>query len=62
MLSELTGFSKEELLTIPFIEFVYQEDRALMIGNYSKRIKGEKLDNRYPVRILTKNSQINGLR
>jgi PAS domain S-box-containing protein len=58
MISELTGFNEEELLSKPFIDFVYQDDKELMINNYFKRINDQPLANRYPIRILTKSDSI----
>jgi PAS domain S-box-containing protein len=55
---ELMGYSKEYLLSQPFIEFVHTEDRELIRVNYIKRISGEQVGQKYQVRILTLNNII----
>jgi PAS domain S-box-containing protein len=40
---ELIGYSKEELTSTPFINFVHPDDREVTIGRYLKRIRGEEL-------------------
>ncbi len=39
---ELIGYSKEELTSTPFINFVHPDDREVTIGRYLKRIRGEE--------------------
>ncbi len=48
--------TEEELLTIPFVEFIYQDDRELIKNNYLKRVNNEAVTQRYPFRILTKDN------
>lgn len=55
---EISGYTKEELLSVPFIDFVYSEDRDIVMGNYMKRLSSGHADLRYQFRILTKDSQI----
>lgn len=38
---EITGFSREELKTKPFAEFIHPDDREWVIERYLKRLKGE---------------------
>lgn len=54
----LTGFSINELLTRPFMDFVYQEDRAFIEDRYKRRIAGESLENRFQFRMLRKDKDI----
>lgn len=56
MIMELTGHTKETLLSTPFLEFVHPDDRDLMIINYKKRISGEIINQRYHIKILTNNN------
>jgi len=55
---EISGYSKDELLSAPFISFVYPEDRIIVMKNYVKRLNSGYADPRYQFRILTKDSRI----
>jgi len=54
MASELSGYSEEELLSIPFMEFIHPDDRAIVADNYMKRLKDEMYDQRYSFRFIAK--------
>lgn len=54
----LSGYTQQELLSKPFIEFIYPDDRQMVYDNYSRRLKGEKVESRYTFRILTKSGAI----
>jgi PAS domain S-box-containing protein len=58
MVSEMTGYSEEELLARPFSDFIHPDDRELMRSNYIKRLQGDALENRYSIKILTKEQTI----
>ena len=53
---ELTGYTEEELLSRPFLDFVDPEYRDLLIQNQIKRIKGEVIQLKYPIKILRKDN------
>lgn len=55
---EITGYSREELLSAPFISFVYPDDHDIVMQNYWNRLMGKPADFRYQFRIITKNSGI----
>ncbi len=55
--SKLTGYTKDELLKMRFWEIVHPDFRKLVKKRGIKRIKGEKLPKRYPVKIVCKNGQ-----
>ncbi len=55
--SKLTGYSETELLALPFLELVHNDDRELVIGNFQRRMKGEAVDDHYQIRIITKQNQ-----
>ena len=40
---ELTGYSEQELLSMSFSAFIHPDDRALVMGRFQKRLKGEEL-------------------
>ncbi|MDD5187882.1 MAG: PAS domain S-box protein, partial [Methanoregula sp.] len=44
---EFTGFTEEELLSMPFLEFIHPDDRAMVKERYEKRQKGEFSPTRY---------------
>jgi PAS domain S-box-containing protein len=50
----ITGFLEEELLSIPFIRLIHPDDREMVFGNYTKRLKGESLPGVYSFRIVSK--------
>ena len=58
-LVELTGYSKQELLSKNFIYLIHPDDREKIIDRYSRRIRGESVTNTYPLRIVTKDGDIN---
>jgi two-component system cell cycle sensor histidine kinase/response regulator CckA len=37
---EVTGYSREELMSKPFFHFIYPDDRQMVLENYSRRLKG----------------------
>jgi two-component system cell cycle sensor histidine kinase/response regulator CckA len=50
-----SGFSEQELLSMPFTSFIHPDDRALVEATHLKRIRGEKVPDVYSFRIVTKN-------
>ncbi len=58
---EITEYSREELETTPFIEFIYPEDRPIVIKEYQERISGNKKLSNYEIRILTKTGKLKWL-
>lgn len=55
---ELTGYSDVELNSINFLDLIYFEDKERVQTNYEKRINGEKVQNKYSFRIITKDEKI----
>ena len=58
---QLMGYSKEEILSRPFIEFVQPDDREMVSVNYAKRMKGEEVPGNYSFRVVTKDGVIRWL-
>jgi PAS domain S-box-containing protein len=54
----LTGYPLTELLSRPFTDFVYPEDRNFIDNRYKKRIAGEPIENRFQFRMLRKDNEI----
>jgi PAS domain S-box-containing protein len=50
--SEMTGYTREELLGRSFIEFIHPDDRTLVADRYRRRIAGEHVPDRYDFRIV----------
>jgi len=55
---ELIGYSKEELTSTPFINFVHPDDREVTLGRYLKRIRGEELPGVSVFRVIDKAGNI----
>ena len=58
ILTKMTGYSEEELYSIPFLEFIYSNDRDLVKDNYLKRVAGSDVDQRYHLRLLRKDKSL----
>ncbi len=55
---ELLGYTKEDLCSRPFIEFIYKEDRIYVMENHQKRINGSFIPHIYQFRIIHRNGSI----
>ena len=55
---EISGYSSEELASMPFPEFIHPEDRQKVVENFLKRLQGINLPHIYPFRILSKDGKI----
>jgi len=53
----LIGYSQEELASLPFINLVHPEDRAMVLDNYSRRLKGEEVPSTYTFRVIKKRGE-----
>ena len=56
--SELSGYSEDELISIPFTEFIYEDDKDFVIERHLKRLAGENVESRYKFRLLGKNKDV----
>lgn len=52
---KIMGFSDQELMSRPFIDFIHPDDKELVFNNYHKRLKGEQVPEVYPFRVIDKN-------
>ena len=48
---EFTGYSEQELLSMPFSAFIHPDDRAMVMERYQKRMKGDESLSRYSFRL-----------
>jgi PAS domain S-box-containing protein len=55
---ELSGYSREELASKPFVEIIYPEDRDLVLANYFERLRGIDVPKVYEFRAVDKSGQI----
>jgi PAS domain S-box-containing protein len=53
MSTELTGYPEQELTSKPFAGFIHPDDRAMVVENHTKRLRGDHISSRYQFRLLT---------
>ena len=58
---EISGYSKEELLSRSFIEIVHPEDQQLVMQHHLKKLKGEEIPKVYVLRIIAKDGAMKWL-
>ncbi|MDO9528535.1 MAG: PAS domain S-box protein [Syntrophales bacterium] len=54
----MIGYSGEEIMARPFIEFIHPDDRDMVIDRYIRRMKGEELPHLYSFRIIHRDGNI----
>ncbi|MDD1744025.1 MAG: PAS domain S-box protein [Methanomassiliicoccales archaeon] len=54
----ITGFTEQELLSIPFPLLIHPEDRKMVLDRYQRRSRGEDVQNRYSFRLLSKDGTV----
>lgn len=55
---ELSGYSQNELMTLPFTDFIHPDDRNLVHDYHVKRTKNMEVPRVYPFRIVSKVGQV----
>jgi two-component system, cell cycle sensor histidine kinase and response regulator CckA len=55
---EMTGYTEEELLTMPFLKLIHPDDQAMVAERYQKRLLGETFESTYSFRVLTKSGKL----
>ncbi|MGA2466655.1 MAG: PAS domain-containing protein [Thermodesulfobacteriota bacterium] len=55
---DILGYSKEELTSMPFVEFIHPDDREMVTERHLKRLRDESVPLVYPFRITDKNGNI----
>ncbi len=56
-ITELTGYSMSEVLSMNFSEFIHPDDLGLVLKEYKIRLSIELPQNKYSVRIITKKGE-----
>ena len=56
--TEITGYSREELVSKPFIELIHSDDRQMVVARHLKRVEGEDVPNIYSFRIVDKDGTV----
>lgn len=64
---ELSGYTAEELLRLPFADLIHPQDREMVAERHARRMAGEEFEHIYPFRIRRKDGetrwvQINAVR
>ena len=60
-MTEIMGYSKDELLSQPFVGFIHPEDQKMVSEHHVKRLKGEELPHVYSFRITDKDGNVKWL-
>ncbi|NTV64024.1 MAG: PAS domain S-box protein [Oscillochloris sp.] len=55
-LARMVGYTTEELIGMPFIQFIAPEDRAMVGGRYHQRVKGDTTPDEYEARLIHKDA------
>jgi len=58
MTAMMVGYSGEELMAKPFIEFIHPDDQGMVMDRHVRRMKGEEVPDRYPFRIIRRDGNI----
>lgn len=54
---QITGYSKEELISRPFVDFIHPDDQAMVMEHHIKRLSGEEIPELYLLRIIRKDGK-----
>lgn len=57
-LARVIGYSESELMSRPFVEFIFQDDKDLVTNYHLKRLAGETAPQLYDFRIIDRNGEI----
>ncbi len=55
---EIIDYPRDQTEPTPFVDFVHAEDRELVIDRHLKRLKGEQLEEVYPIRLTDQQGNI----
>ncbi len=58
MAVKITGYSFKKLTSMPFTQFIHPDDRDRVFNNYLRRLRGEKLPDKYSFRLVDKKGNV----
>ena len=58
MTAQMIGSSNEEIVSMPFSDFIHPDDREMVINRHFRRLSGEDVLSRYTFRILHKDGSV----
>lgn len=53
-ITEILGYSQEELLSKSFVNLIHPDDRQMVMDRHRMRMRGMDVPNRYPFRVITR--------
>jgi len=56
--SDLTGYTRDELLSMNGIDLIHPDDKVWVADRLNRRLQGENPENTYPVRFITKEGEV----
>jgi PAS domain S-box-containing protein len=56
--AKVIGYSSDELISRPFVEFIHPDDRNMVLDRHFRRMKGEELPHIYSFRIIRGDSKV----
>lgn len=60
-ISEISGYTVQELMSKPFVEFVHPDDQQMVFENFLKRLQGKDLPRIYTFRVINKKGEVKWL-
>ncbi|MGA2975648.1 MAG: PAS domain S-box protein [Spirochaetia bacterium] len=57
-LTEIIGYENEEITATPFTHFIHPDDRAWVVDNHQRRLRGESIPPVYSFRLINKRGEV----
>ncbi len=58
MMSEITGYDRDEIEDKPFLDFVHPDDRDILLERYMKNVGGERFPRAFDYRIVHRSGEV----